>query len=75
MGCWRIGFSATALVNRLAQTGLVERNASGSHKANEILEKLSGAHLHEIREMAPELMQALRMLRDRQKLEKIAWMA
>jgi DNA-binding MarR family transcriptional regulator len=85
LGCWRIGFSATALVNRLAQTGLVERNASGSdarrqylgltNKANEILEKLSGAHLHEIREMAPELMQALRMLRDRQKLEKIAWMA
>jgi DNA-binding MarR family transcriptional regulator len=77
--------SATALVNRLTETGLVERNASGSDarrqylgltkKANDILAKLSGAHLHEIREMAPELMQALRMLQDRQKLEKIAWMA
>jgi hypothetical protein len=44
-------------------------------KAEHILTRLTGAHLHEIREMAPELMQALHLLQDRRRLEKIAWMA
>jgi DNA-binding MarR family transcriptional regulator len=77
--------SATALVNRLVDGGYVERTPSTSDarrqvivllpKAEKALEKLSGAHLHEIREMAPELMLALRVLQDRRRLEKIAWMA
>jgi DNA-binding MarR family transcriptional regulator len=77
--------SATELVNRLADAGYVARTLSGSdgrrqvvslmEKAERILERLSGAHLHEIREMAPELMQALRILQDRRRLEQIAWMA
>jgi DNA-binding MarR family transcriptional regulator len=77
--------SATELVNRLADAGYVERISSGSdgrrqvvrlmEKAEHILTRLTGAHLHEIREMAPELMQALHLLQDRRRLEKIAWMA
>ncbi|MGO4568898.1 MarR family winged helix-turn-helix transcriptional regulator [Rhizobium sp. 2YAF20] len=77
--------SATELVNRLADAGYVERTTSHSDgrrqvvkllaKAERVLERLSGAHLHEIREMAPELMQALHLLQDRRKLEQIAWMA
>lgn len=77
--------SATALVDRLGESGLVERQpaASGARKqmliltpkSEDILKKLSDAHLHEIREMAPELTVALRALQDRRKLEKIAWMA
>ncbi|MGM4986575.1 MULTISPECIES: MarR family winged helix-turn-helix transcriptional regulator [Rhizobium] len=77
--------SATELVNRLSDAGYIERLSSKDDgrrqivrlmdKADGILAKLSGAHLHEIREMAPELMQALRILQDRRKLEKIAWMA
>jgi DNA-binding MarR family transcriptional regulator len=77
--------SATELVNRLADAGYVKRTSSGSdgrrqvvrlmEKAERVLERLSGAHLHEIREMAPELMQALRILQDRRRLEQIAWMA
>ncbi|MFJ6328642.1 MULTISPECIES: MarR family winged helix-turn-helix transcriptional regulator [unclassified Rhizobium] len=77
--------SATELVNRLTEAGYLERTSSEAdgrrqivkltESAERILMKLSGAHLHEIREMAPELMQALRILQDRRKLEKIAWMA
>ena len=77
--------TATGLVDRLEEEGLLERQAVKSHvlkqtlaltaKAEQILEGLSGAHLHEIREMAPKLMLALRALQDRRKLEKIAWMA
>ena len=77
--------TATELVDRIEEDGLVERQAVSSDgrkqaikltkKAEKILEGLSGAHLHEIREMAPELMLALRALQDRRKLEKIAWMA
>lgn len=77
--------TATGLVDRLEEEGLVERQAVKSDgrkqtlaltaKAEKILEGLSGVHLHEIREMAPKLMLALRALQDRRKLEKIAWMA
>lgn len=77
--------SATGLANSLAVDGLVERTVATSDarrqtlaltsKAEDILEQLSGAHLHEIREMAPELMHARRILQDRRKLEQIAWMA
>ncbi|MGG6892341.1 MarR family winged helix-turn-helix transcriptional regulator [Rhizobium sp. BR 315] len=77
--------SATELVDRLADAGYIERVSSKvdgrrqivrlMDKTERILAKLSGAHLHEIREMAPELMEALRVLQDRRKLEKIAWMA
>jgi DNA-binding MarR family transcriptional regulator len=77
--------SATELVNRLADGGYVDRKSRRTDgrcqvvtllpKAERILMSLSGAHLHEIREMAPELMHALRILQDRRKLEKIAWMA
>ncbi|NTG04964.1 MarR family transcriptional regulator [Agrobacterium rhizogenes] len=77
--------SATELVNRLADAAYIERVSSKvdgrrqivrlMEKTELILAKLSGAHLHEIREMAPELMEALRILQDRRKLEKIAWMA
>ena len=77
--------TATGLVDRLEEEGLVERQAVKSDgrkqtlaltaKAEKILEGLSGVHLHEIREMAPKLMLALRALQDRGKLEKIAWMA
>ena len=77
--------SATELVNRLAEAGYIERVSSQidgrrqivrlTNKAELNLARLSGAHLHEIREMAPELMHALRILQDRRKLEKIAWMA
>jgi len=77
--------SATVLVRDLVDAGYIERDnsvAARRHhvirlidRGEDILEKLSGAHLHEIREMAPELMQALRILQDRRKLEQIAWMA
>lgn len=77
--------SATELVNRLAEAGYIERVSSQidgrrqivrlTNKAELNLARLSGAHLHEIREMAPEFMHALRILQDRRKLEKIAWMA
>lgn len=77
--------SATALVNRLVEAGYVERRSSARDarrqvivllpKAERALVRLSGVHLHEIREMAPELMQALRALQDRRRMEKIAWMA
>jgi DNA-binding MarR family transcriptional regulator len=77
--------SATELVSRLVEGAYLERTTSHSDgrrqvikllgKAERVLERLSGAHLREIREMAPELMQALRILQDRRKLEQIAWMA
>ncbi|MBB3311855.1 hypothetical protein FHT78_003631 [Rhizobium sp. BK196] len=43
-------------------------------KAEELLRRLTPAHLYEIREMAPELMQALRMLQDHRQMEVAAWM-
>jgi DNA-binding MarR family transcriptional regulator len=43
-------------------------------KAEELLHLLTPAHLYEIREMAPELMQALRMLGDHRQMEMAAWM-
>jgi DNA-binding MarR family transcriptional regulator len=43
-------------------------------QAEELLRHLTPAHLYEIREMAPELMQALRMLQDHRQMEVAAWM-
>jgi len=43
-------------------------------KAEEILRRLTPAHLYEIREMAPELMLALRVLQDHRRMEVAAWM-
>ncbi|MGO4194324.1 MarR family transcriptional regulator [Rhizobium sp. YAF28] len=43
-------------------------------QAEELLRRLTPAHLYEIREMAPELMQALRMLQDHRQMEVAAWM-
>ncbi|MBB3391768.1 DNA-binding MarR family transcriptional regulator [Rhizobium sp. BK275] len=43
-------------------------------QAEELLHRLTSAHLYEIREMAPELMQALRMLGDHRQMEVAAWM-
>lgn len=43
-------------------------------RGEELLRRLSPAHLHEIREMAPVLMQALRVLQDRRRMEVAAWM-
>lgn len=43
-------------------------------QAEELLHRLTPAHLYEIREMAPELMQALRMLGDHRQMEVAAWM-
>jgi len=43
-------------------------------QAEELLRRLTPAHLHEIREMAPELMQALRALQDHRRMEMAAWM-
>ncbi len=43
-------------------------------QAEELLRRLASAHLYEIREMAPELMQALRMLQDHRQMEVAAWM-
>nr|WP_184468013.1 MarR family winged helix-turn-helix transcriptional regulator [Rhizobium esperanzae] len=43
-------------------------------KAEGALDRLASAHLFEIRKMAPELMQALRVLQDRQNMQRIAWM-
>ena len=43
-------------------------------QAEELLRRLTSAHLYEIREMAPELMQALRMLQDHRRMEVAAWM-
>ncbi|EPE95588.1 MarR family winged helix-turn-helix transcriptional regulator [Rhizobium grahamii] len=43
-------------------------------KAEEILRRLTPAHLYEIREMAPELLLALRVLQDHRRMEVAAWM-
>ncbi len=43
-------------------------------RAEELLRRLTPAHLYEIREMAPELMQALRALQDHRRMEMAAWM-
>ncbi|GAA3095860.1 helix-turn-helix domain-containing protein [Rhizobium viscosum] len=43
-------------------------------QAEALLRRLTSAHLYEIREMAPELMQALRMLQDHRQMEVTAWM-
>jgi DNA-binding MarR family transcriptional regulator len=77
--------SATVLTTTLTEAGYVEHATSRTDgrrkivaltkKAEHILEKLSGAHLHEIRDMASELMHALRILQDRRKQEQIAWMS
>ncbi|WP_348630169.1 helix-turn-helix domain-containing protein [Rhizobium sp. CIAT894] len=45
-----------------------------TNKAEGVLDRLASAHLFEIRKMAPELMQALRVLQDRQNMQRIAWM-
>ncbi|MBB3591015.1 DNA-binding MarR family transcriptional regulator [Rhizobium sp. BK529] len=45
-----------------------------TEQAEELLRRLTSAHLYEIREMAPELMQALRMLQDHRRMEVAAWM-
>lgn len=45
-----------------------------TEQAEELLRRLTSAHLYEIREMAPELMQALRMLQDHRQMEVAAWM-
>jgi DNA-binding MarR family transcriptional regulator len=77
--------SANELVNSLVDGACVERSTNLSDgrrqvvklmpKVERALEQLSGAHLLEIREMAPELMQAVCILQDRRKLEQISWMA
>lgn len=43
-------------------------------QAEELLRRLTPAHLYEIRKMAPELMQALRALQDHRRMEMAAWM-
>ncbi len=43
-------------------------------QAEELLRRLTPAHLYEIREMAPELMLALRALQDHRRMEMAAWM-
>jgi DNA-binding MarR family transcriptional regulator len=43
-------------------------------KAERVLKELTVAHVHEIREIAPLLIAALRILRDRQRQEQSAWM-
>ena len=43
-------------------------------QAEKLLRRLTSAHLYEIREMAPELIQALRMLQDHRQMEVAAWM-
>lgn len=43
-------------------------------QAEELLRRLTPAHLYEIREMAPELMEALRALQDHRRMEMAAWM-
>ena len=77
--------SASELITGLIDAGyvnLVPYDKSGKRHAVELLEKaqvtlrkLGGIHLHEIREMAPELVHALRMLQDRGRLEKVAWLS
>ncbi|MBB3464612.1 MarR family transcriptional regulator [Rhizobium sp. BK377] len=73
---------AAALVALLQEAGHVTIDARQKRrpavlltaKAEELLRRLTPAHLYEIREMAPELMQALRMLQDHRQMEVAAWM-
>lgn len=75
--------AATTLVDRLLEAGYIEQTAETTQrrkqtfrltdKAEDILKRLTGAHLYEIREMAPDLMQALRILQDRKRMEQAAW--
>lgn len=73
---------AAELVASLQEAGLVAIDARQKRRpavmlteqAEELLHRLTSAHLYEIREMAPELMQALRMLADHRQLEVAAWM-
>lgn len=77
--------SASELISGLAEAGYVDfvpdvKNSRRQvvhllDKADFTLEKLGGTHLLEIREMAPELVYALRMLQDRRRLEKVAWLS
>jgi DNA-binding MarR family transcriptional regulator len=72
------------LIQQLIDEGYVEAGPSTmgrakqvirlTRKAEEALDRLANAHLFEIRKMAPELMQALRVLQDRQKMQRITWM-
>lgn len=74
--------SATELAQSLEKTGYVDIDVKMprrhllrlTRKAEDVLQRLTSAHLYEIREMAPDLMEALRVLRDRRKMEVIAWM-
>ncbi|WP_246778259.1 MarR family transcriptional regulator [Rhizobium sp. BG6] len=45
-----------------------------TEEAQGLLRQLTSAHLHEIREMAPELTLALRVLQDHRRMEMAAWM-
>lgn len=72
------------LIQQLIDEGYVEAGPStvgrAKHvirltpKAEDALDRLASAHLFEIRKMAPELMQALRVLQDRQKMQRMTWM-
>ena len=73
---------ATELAASLQEAGLVSLDAKQKRRptvmltaqAEGLLRRLTSAHLYEIREMAPELMQALRMLGDHRQMEVAAWM-
>ena len=74
-----------SLIQELIDKGDVEVGSSTTgrsrqvirltRKGEDILDRLASAHLFEIRKMAPELMQALRVLQDRQKMQRTVWMA
>jgi DNA-binding MarR family transcriptional regulator len=76
--------TATELVGRLCDAGYVEccpcphdrrrQAVTLTLKAENFLKDLTAAHVHEIREMAPLLIETLRILQDRQRLEQSAWM-
>jgi DNA-binding MarR family transcriptional regulator len=75
---------ADGLIEQLVDEGYIEAGPSTTgrsrqvirltRKGEDILDRLASAHLFEIRKMAPELMQALRVLQDRQKMQRTAWM-
>ncbi|WP_338049400.1 MarR family winged helix-turn-helix transcriptional regulator [Rhizobium tubonense] len=76
--------TATELVGRLCDGGYVEccpcpddrrrQVVVPTLKAERFLKELTVAHVHEIREIAPVLIDALRILPDRQRQEQSAWM-
>uniref|UniRef100_UPI00310131E1 MarR family transcriptional regulator n=1 Tax=Neorhizobium sp. EC2-8 TaxID=3129230 RepID=UPI00310131E1 len=76
--------SAEELLQQLIDEGYVDAGTPTSghtkdvihlaRRAEDALDLLASAHLFEIRKMAPELMQALRVLQDREKMQSIAWM-